>query len=48
MKSATSKLCVFLVMLREQLGQMGADINHSSIDEGHGIDLTNGGSGPIT
>jgi hypothetical protein len=42
MKSATSKWRVFPVMLREQPGQMGAGINHSSIDEVPGIDLTNG------
>jgi len=48
MQSATSKLRVFLVMLREQPGPMGAGINHSSIDEVHAIDLTNGGDGPTT
>jgi hypothetical protein len=41
-----SQLRDLFVMLLRQGGRKTVGVNNSSIDEVHGIDLTNGGNGP--
>jgi len=41
-----SQLRDLFVMRLRQSGRTALGVNNSSIDEVHGIDLTNGGNGP--